>query len=708
MSGLNNGHIIEFPYIRIDSFTQTPTPGFPAAQLYLLTHAHTDHLTGLDNASTNIVILCSDVTKRLVLNYEREKDRIAFDQGLIERRRRAYRGLEAAKAQTTGAVHAGRKRHISCVGSARDPFRVLRFDMPERFDVGYDAETGRKNSVVITMLDANHCPGSAMFLLTDPHTGATILHTGDVRPDRPFLDRLERHPAVTPYLAKIMGIETSQQPQGKGRIEGTDKLGGSFRARKLERVYLDTSAVIGTCDMPSKEEAVRGLIQTLQMYPSDTLFYLHTWCTGYEEALKAIAMVFGTTIHVDRWRYLNYRNVIDDPVLQKLCTTDESASRFHTCERRNQCGALRAAFEPGSGKRVVTIEFVEVKAVEHAIKMQQVRKECLEATQGKGEWPSKLYCPLARHATLPELQALLDLFRPKALSPNTLIPPLKGADYYAMIAAFGDCLAPDGKEELRASCLNWFKRQKRLQTEQEVCAFARETLLFSAMPGEDATQDLRPGRSANRRRQSEVFLPKLPLVTKAMLNSPKAHSIPTEPAILVSPGAVSLEESITGLGRMDVGAWENTRGNWDDTQEDDQDTQSQKSPEAQRSIQSRPAEASLGPDLDRAQDNQGELEVGNKFLVYSNCSQGDRIIKALVATPICDSKHSSNYVNNERLVDDTAGVDAAISLKAASVQAAIHTNENGFTTSRARPDIKAPLSGYTDPSHSKRHRSMRH
>lgn len=136
----------------------------------------------------------------------------------------------------------------------------MRFDTPERFDVGYDPETGRAKSVVINMLDANHCPGSAMyvlklslflisdqrspllrrFLLTDPDTGSTILHTGDVRPDRPFLDRLERHPAVMPYLAKIMGMETVQEEQSEGVSVAT---GGMFRARKLERVYLDTSAV---------------------------------------------------------------------------------------------------------------------------------------------------------------------------------------------------------------------------------------------------------------------------------------------------------------------------------------------------------------------------------------------------------------------------------------------------------------------------------
>lgn len=64
----------------------------------------------------------------------------------------------------------------------------------------------------------------------------TVLHTGDVRPDRPFLDRLERHPAVMPYLAKVMGIAVAQADRGvKGK--------GLWSGRKLERVYLDTSAV---------------------------------------------------------------------------------------------------------------------------------------------------------------------------------------------------------------------------------------------------------------------------------------------------------------------------------------------------------------------------------------------------------------------------------------------------------------------------------
>jgi hypothetical protein len=95
-------------------------------------------------------------------------------------------------------------------------------------------------------------------------------------------------------------------------------------------------------------------------------------------------------IHVDRWRYLNYQNVIDDPVLQSLCTANDTATRFHACERRNQCATLQAAFMPGSGKRVVSVEFVEEKAVEHAVKMKEVQRECLAVMQGQGEWPVKL------------------------------------------------------------------------------------------------------------------------------------------------------------------------------------------------------------------------------------------------------------------------------------------------------------------------------
>ncbi|KAJ9107722.1 hypothetical protein QFC21_001182 [Naganishia friedmannii] len=564
-------------YVRAIYFSQSPTPGFPAAQYYLLTHAHTDHLTGLDNASTNIIIVCSKVTKGLVLNYERERDRIAFDRKTVERRKRAYEGLNARVESVNKDVGAAGHKRKHETSTTRDPFvrllsafpavcadrsctqHVIPFDVPQRLRVGYDPSTGREKWVIITMLDANHCPGSAMFLLTDPDKDVSVLHTGDIRPDRPFLDRLERHQAVMPYLAKFMGMDVSQEDTPSlGAISDAQAQGGIFKNKKLERIYLDTSAV-------------------------------------YEEALKAIALVFGS----------------------------------------------KAAFTQGSGKRVVSIEFIEEKAVEHAIKMQEVQKECLLAMQGKGNWPTKLYCPLARHATLPELQALLDLFRPKAMSPNTLLPFLQGADFYAMIAAFGDCLAPGGKEELRTRCLRWFRKQKGMRREEEVWSFARATLLFpsAAGPSGEANDelDLRAGRNANRQRQSEAFLPTLPFATKATLNSPKADMVPGEPTIAISPSKLSRnEEDVPVFGKTDVHGYVQEYLNHQENlmDEDDQDTQVQKSREMRSERSAKSILADRGSANKRVDLNtKSELDASEpgpkRYIVYSATRDAEHIVQRL-------------------------------------------------------------------------------
>lgn len=79
--------------------------------------------------------------------------------------------------------------------------------------------------VTITLLDANHCPGSTMFLITAKDKA--VLHTGDVRADSTFLANLSRNPALSQY------IHTTP-------IKESDRFWGK---RTLDRIYLDTSAV---------------------------------------------------------------------------------------------------------------------------------------------------------------------------------------------------------------------------------------------------------------------------------------------------------------------------------------------------------------------------------------------------------------------------------------------------------------------------------
>lgn len=92
-----DGYLLEFPQIRVDCFTsrlgtranplRLPSSTDPTiltrareAQLYLLTHVHTDHLSGLTESFTGQII-CSLDTKRMLLRLEEEKERKAVHDG---------------------------------------------------------------------------------------------------------------------------------------------------------------------------------------------------------------------------------------------------------------------------------------------------------------------------------------------------------------------------------------------------------------------------------------------------------------------------------------------------------------------------------------------------------------------------------------------------------------------------------------------------
>lgn len=61
----------------------------------------------------------------MVLNYERERDRIAFDRKTVERRKRAYEGLNARVERVNKeAVVTGNKRKHE-MSTIRDPFVSL-------------------------------------------------------------------------------------------------------------------------------------------------------------------------------------------------------------------------------------------------------------------------------------------------------------------------------------------------------------------------------------------------------------------------------------------------------------------------------------------------------------------------------------------------------------------------------------------------------
>ncbi len=121
-------------------------------------------------------------------------------------------------------------------------------------------------SIDITLLPANHCPGSTMFLIeTSPSSDASeshqaVLHTGDVRADEPFITSLGRCEGLGRYLASWAGVEVGievgeeKEVVKMGEEMDLDMRGSGIESGRtvLDRIYLDTSAQLGTGDTPTR------------------------------------------------------------------------------------------------------------------------------------------------------------------------------------------------------------------------------------------------------------------------------------------------------------------------------------------------------------------------------------------------------------------------------------------------------------------------
>ncbi|KAH9936509.1 uncharacterized protein B0H18DRAFT_1206791 [Fomitopsis serialis] len=427
--GTPYGSFVKNYRIRVDDFAGTTEK----VALHLLSHTHTDHLTGLSAQSFGQVVVCSHDAKEMLLRHEVHNERALKDMDLRAEKIRTFKHLkvEPRRFQDGTVYYTG----------SRDLLRAVPLNTPTKVTLSDDEH------IVVTLFDANHCPGAVMFLIQGDR--GTILHTGDFRAEPWFLESLTRNPLLQPFLA-LPDAMTG---------EATTRRRSSVVCQTLDAIHLDTACLLSTINVPAKAEATAGLVSLMSLLPSTTLFFINSWTWGYEDILKAVARAFDSQIHVDRYKHSVYTSITGDAFLKHIITADAGSTRFHACERFNRCEhvsvdgnggrAPTAAANAGpslssAGKHVVYVNPVTMGTAGWELYVKDTREKIQS-----GEVINHLLVPLSRHSPLPELRAFVSLFKPKELIPNTLDPALKGLDWACMPEMFSGCLSSESSTAFR-------------------------------------------------------------------------------------------------------------------------------------------------------------------------------------------------------------------------------------------------------------------
>ncbi|XP_049735980.1 5' exonuclease Apollo isoform X1 [Elephas maximus indicus] len=237
-----NGVLIAHTPIAVD-FWSLRRAG--SARLFFLSHMHSDHTVGLSSTWAR-PLYCSPVSAHLL-----------------------HRRLQVPK-QWIRALEVGESH-------------VLPLD-----EIGQETMT-------VTLIDANHCPGSVMFLF-EGYFG-TILYTGDFR----YIPSMLKEPAL--------------------------RLG-----KQIHTLYLDNTNCNPALILPSQQEATRQIIELIRKYPQHNI-KIGLYSLGKESLLEQLALEFRT------WVVLSPRRLelVQLLGLADVFTVDENAGRIHAVDRTEIC-----------------------------------------------------------------------------------------------------------------------------------------------------------------------------------------------------------------------------------------------------------------------------------------------------------------------------------------------------------------------------------
>ncbi|TFL01927.1 DNA repair metallo-beta-lactamase-domain-containing protein [Pterulicium gracile] len=278
-----------FP-IAVDAFRYGAVPGVTG---YFLTHAHSDHYTNLSSKWEHGPIYCSAETANVIAH-------------LLSVDRKWLRPL---------------------------PMNVTT-PVPD------------SGGVSVTLIDANHCPGSCLFMFEGPQT----LNAGDsnFKSSHVGSKRIFRYLHCGDFRASPQHINHP-----------------SVRGKKLDIIYLDTTYLDPRYVFPSQPEVIAAcadlakklvyghqpkpagnnhsvtsffsVAQKVKTEPSEstggnkgggTLFVVGTYSIGKERILKAVASALNSKVYCDNRKAAILR-CLDDPELHEMLTKDPLEANVH-------------------------------------------------------------------------------------------------------------------------------------------------------------------------------------------------------------------------------------------------------------------------------------------------------------------------------------------------------------------------------------------
>ncbi|KAF8766352.1 5' exonuclease Apollo like protein [Argiope bruennichi] len=229
---LGNGHAIPGTPIAIDMWN---IKSYPQTRIFFLSHFHADHIVGL-NSSWKYPIYTSPITAKFLI-----------------------RNLKI------------------------NPDLVRSLEIGEDHLIPIDQEG--QEMITVTLFDANHCPGSVMFLLSGYF--GDILYTGDFRFRPNLLDGFELPP--------------------------------------IDVLYLDNTYCSPSCIFPTRDDAIENVLSQLSVcLVQSERVYLGLDNLGKEELLQRIAKERQCKINV----YPSRKNIMDILEMSDIVTTDKSNTKI--------------------------------------------------------------------------------------------------------------------------------------------------------------------------------------------------------------------------------------------------------------------------------------------------------------------------------------------------------------------------------------------